>query len=282
MAKLIPDPRIALPLGATSLGATAVGAARTAASSAAGIAANPGAAAGRVAQMVKSTAAARISNMVAQKLSPTSIKRIQQLLQLNDFVSGLAGGDDITSIEQPLLGGVTLTQARQLYEQLRDAQLARKNLFFIRVVDYNPPPLEYAEGSYFTSLFNLFAVDVSYSPGTLSGEKIPLGSAVMDRISGVESIELNITTMDDSRGSLKRWFDAKVAQAAHADGTFGLPCETWVDIECYHATPQARDDAYKINVRMRPQNTSHDLSRRDQGLSEVVMTFTQADTFIRP
>jgi hypothetical protein len=177
---------------------------------------------------------------------------------------------------------MTLAQARETYEQLRDAQLARKNLFFIRVVDYNPPPIEYSDGALFTSLFNLFAVDVSYSPSTVTSEKIQLGAAVMDRITGVDPVELSVTTMDDSRGSLKRWFDAKVDQAAHSDGTFGLPCESWVDIECYHATPQAREDAYKIAVRMRPQNVQHDLSRRDNALSEVTMTFTQADTFIRP
>jgi hypothetical protein len=70
----------------------------------------------------------------------------------------------------------------------------------------------------------------------------------MDKLTGIEPTELSITTMDDSRGSLKRWFDAKVEQAAHSDGTFGLPSEYWVDIECYHATPEAREDAYKLSA----------------------------------
>jgi hypothetical protein len=276
MALLTPDPR------STILGATGAQALGKAAAGAAGFASNPAAALGRTVGMVKSTAAARISNMVAQKLSPTSIRRIQQLLQLTDFAAGLGGEGDIQDIEQPLLGGMTLRDARETYEQLRDAQLARRNLFYIRVIDYNPPPVEYADGAYFTSLFNLFAVDVSYAPSTLTGEKVPLGSQSLDRLTGSEAVDLSITTMDDSRGSLKRWFDGKVAQAAHSDGTFGLPSEYWVDIECYHATPQAREDAYKINLRMRPQNTQHDLSRRDQAMSEVVMTFTQADTFLKP
>lgn len=279
MALLTPDP---LSLASTALGGTAVGAARKAMSGAAALAGNPAAAAGRLVDMAKSTAAARISNMVAQKLSPTSVQRIQQLLQLNSFVTGLMGGDDISSVEQPLLGGMTLNQARETYEQLRDAQLARKNLFFIRVVDYNPPPIEYADGFYFTSLFNLFAIDVSYSPSSLASEKIQLGSAVMDRITGSEATELSVTTMDDSRGSLKRWFDAKKEQAAHTDGTFGLPWQSWVDIECYHATPQAREDAYKINLRMRPQSIQHDLSRRDNAMSELAMQFSQVDSFILP
>jgi hypothetical protein len=46
---------------------------------------------------------------------------------------------------------MTLRKAREIYEQTRDAQLARKNLFFVRVIDYNPPPVEYGEGFYFTS-----------------------------------------------------------------------------------------------------------------------------------
>jgi hypothetical protein len=123
----------------------------------------------RAVETLKTTAAARIASAVAQKLSPLSIKRIQQLLQFKDFVSGILGLDDISDTEQPLLGGVTLAEARNIYSQLAEAQLARKNLFFIRIVDYNPPPVEYAEGSYFTSLFNLFAVDVSYSPVGAAG-----------------------------------------------------------------------------------------------------------------
>lgn len=236
----------------------------------------------RALETLKTTAAARVANAVTQKLSTTTIRRIQQLLQLENFVGGLLGLDDNMSVEQPLLGGMTLAQAREIHEQLRDAQLTRKNLFFIRVIDHNPPPVEYAEGAFFSSLFNLFAVDVSYASATLTGDKIQLGSAAMDRITGREAVDLTITTMDDSRGSLKRWFDAKTEQAAHSDGTFGLPSEYWVDIECYHATPLAREDAYKVHMRMRPQSVQHDLSRRDQALGEVVMAFTQADTFIKP
>lgn len=236
----------------------------------------------RAVETLKVTAAARIARTVAQKMSPTTIRRVQQLLQLNDFTQGLLGADDITHTEQPLLGGMTLAQAREVYEQMRDAQLARKNLFFIRVIDYNPPPVAYATGSYFTSLFNLFAVDVSYAPSTLQGEKVQLGSATMDRLTGAEATEMTITTMDDSRGSLKRWFEAKAEQAAHRDGTFGLPSEYWLDIECYHATPQAREDAYKVNMRMRAQSIQHELSRRDQAMGEIVMAFTQSDSFIRP
>ncbi|MCA0214684.1 MAG: hypothetical protein LCH79_16090 [Proteobacteria bacterium] len=229
---------------------------------------------------LRTTAAARIARAVAQKIPSSSVRKIQQLLQVRDFAKGLLGG--AAEVAQPLLGGMTLAQARDTYQQLASAQLARKNLFFIQIVDYNPPPVEYAPGSYFTSLFNLFALDVSYSASTLVGEKIPLGAAMLDRLTGKEAIELNITTMDDSRGSLKRWFAAKVEQAAHGDGTFGLPSESWIDVEIYHATPMAREDAYKQHVRMRPQSIQHEASRREQSLGELAMTFTEVDTFIRP
>lgn len=235
----------------------------------------------RVGATLKVTAAARAARAVAQKLAPPSIRKIQQLLQFGNFASDLFGGGQ-ENAPQPLLGGVTLAEAREIYAQMGEAQLARKNLFFVRVIDHNPPPVEYGDGMFFTSLFNLFAVDVSYSPSTLTGEKIPLGSATMDRLTGLEAVDLNITTMDDSRGSLKRWFEAKVEQAARRDGTFGLPSEYWLDIECYHATPTANESAYKIHRRMRCQSTQHDLSRRDQALGEVTMTFTEFDTFIRP
>lgn len=236
----------------------------------------------RALDTLKVTAAARIARTVAQKASPATIKKVQQLLQFKDFASGLLGLNETGDVEQPLLGGLTLREAQEMYSQLAAAQLARKNLFFVRVIDYNPPPVEYAPGSYFTSLFNLFALDVSYGPSTLTGEKVPLGSAVMDKLTGAEAVELSITTMDDSRGSLKRWFDAKAAQAAHPDGTFGLPSEYWLDFEIYHATPKADENAYKQLIRMRPVSAQHELSRRDQGLGEVQMTFTQFHTFIKP
>lgn len=227
------------------------------------------------------TAGAIVARAVAQQLSSTQVRKIQQLLQLGDFVGGLLGLSEATEgIAQPLLGGLTLANARDTYTQLRDAQLARKNLWFIRVTDHNPPSLPHLDGAPAASYFNLFATDVSYPRSTLTGEKVAIGSAMMDRIAGTEAIELAVSTMDDSKGTLKHWFDAKYAQAAQADGTFGVPADYWVDIEVFHASPFDNAQAYRLNARMRTNGIQHELSRREQAMQEIQMTFSQVDTFI--
>lgn len=219
------------------------------------------------------TAGYRAANLVASRLSAGAVKKIQQLFQAGNFIDGLLGlSGNTEDAAQPLLGGLSLAEARAIHDELRAAQLARKNLFAINISDANPPGGGAAN-------FNLFAIDASYSPCTLTGEKISIGSASMDKLTGSEAAELSITTMDDSVGTLKRWFDAKHAQAAHPDGTFGLPNDYLVSIEIFHATPTANANAYRFNAMMRTVAITHELSRREQAMQELQMTFTQFDTF---
>jgi hypothetical protein len=285
----------------------------------------------RFAETLQKTAGARIAREVNQRLSPTAIKRIQQITQLSDFVGGVLGSD-FDAQPQPLLGGYSMQDARSIYAQLNDANLARKNLFFIEVTDGNAPPLAYvsrppnatpagsrvgevvdtarrainggigglinrgvaagfglagaASGSSATpvgsTLFNLFATSVSYAPSTMMGEKVPFGSATSDRLIGTEATELSLTTMDDEVGTLKRWFDGKFGQAAHTDGTFGVPGDYLVDIAIYHAVAKRDDRAYRFHAKMRPQAIQHELSRSEQAMQELTMTFSQFDSFMTP
>lgn len=277
------------------------------------------------------SAGAIVAQKVAQQFSPKTVRDIQRILQFSDFLQGALGlGQDVESLPQPLLGGITLSKAREIYSQLNDVRLARKNLFYIEVEDPNPPALNLvprsavpspvgsplgtalstfraatsgglgglitsaikgafpAGGSAASSdpnvshLFNLFSTNVSYTPDTMTGERIHFGAASMDKLMGTEPTELQITTMDDEVGTLKRWFAGKFAQAAHTDGTFGLPNEYCVTFTVYHAVPQADPGAYKSMIRMRPQSIQHEMSRSDQAMSEVQMTFTQFDTFAAP
>lgn len=137
-------------------------------------------------------------------------------------------------------------------------------------------------GSIAVSSFDMLALDVSYGTSII-GDHTQIGSAFIDKPTGRAPTELSITTMDDEAGTLKRWFDSKGEQIAHSDGTFGLPAEYLVTFEIVHAVPsdevpnQVR--AYRKIMRMRAASAQIDLSRREQAVSELQMTFTQYDNF---
>jgi len=246
---------------------------------------------------VAKSAGARIAKSVLQRVSPRVVQDVQRLVQLSDtlFGGGTVSAGMIDSLigqfvsreghPTPLLGGMSPEEALEVMRQMRNAKLARKNLFYIRMEDLSPPEISYdaLNGAIACSSFDMFALDVSYGPATLSGEKVSIGSGFMDKLTGSEATDMSITTMDDERGTLKRWFDGKAAQAAHSDGTFGLPRDYCVNIEVVHAVPspdvRGSDLAYRASFTMRPVNIQHDLSRRDQAMQELAMTFTQFDSF---
>ena len=243
----------------------------------------------RFIQTVETTAAYKAAQAVAQRMSPAVVQDVQRLLQLGNFVSGVFGlGGDFSKKKMPLMGGMSPADARHYMQQIRDARPARKNLFYIRVTDPNPPDIGYKfpKGTSAAAMFDLFAIEVTYSQWTIQGEKVAIGSVAMDKPITSESIDLTITAMDDEAGTLKRWFEGKCAQLAHPDGTFGLPSEYWVDIEVVHAVASpdvaVNKPPYKVLYRMRPVSVSHDLSHRDQAIEERQFTFTQFDTFQQP
>lgn len=253
-----------------------------------------------IARAATQTAGARIAKSVLQHTSPRVIQNAQRLVQISDMAENLFGGGRIDAgmldsmIGQilpregdptPLLGGMSAVEALEVMREIRKAKLTRKNLFYIRIEDLTPPAISYdfLNGAMACTSFDLFAVDVSYSQCTLTGEKIALGSGFMDKLTGSEAVDLTITTMDDERGTLKRWFEGKVAQAAHPDGTFGLPRDYCVNFEIVHAVPspdvRGSDLAYRSNFTMRPVAMPLDLSRRDQAMQELQLSFSQFDSF---
>lgn len=241
------------------------------------------------------------------------------------------GVGDIRDTPTPLLGGLTLRQAQAIYEQASSARVAKKNLFFIRIHDANPPgivlqqaprrpsgalagliesrigPAVGAVAAGLTSAasavgmpvtvtgadnmvgdiapptLDLLAMDVSYSEAVL-GDHTQLAATFIDRVNGRQPVEMTITTMDDERGSLKRWFEAKLAQVARRDGTSGVPAEYTFQVEVVHAIPSDQVNdwhlAYSSKHGMRVTSMQHDLSRRDQAVAEVQMVFAQVDPFM--
>lgn len=189
-------------------------------------------------------------------------------------MSGVASQAAYWGAPTPLFGGISPTEARRIYDQIRGQKLAKKNLWLIEVdsgIDGDK-----------SQQFNMFATDVEYAPLTISGEKHKIGSASVDAVRSAEPIELRLTTMDDQSGFVKRWFEKHCAAVAAPDGTVGVPGDYAVRIKVVHAfiTKESNKGGYQNIGLFRPANMELSLSRREDGLQEVQLTFTQMDTFM--
>ena len=232
------------------------------------------------------SAGERAAIRAVQRNLPQVVYDAQRLVNNSAILSTLFGlsGVSIRDVPTPLLGHMTLEQAEATHDRLAQVLLARKNLWYIRVSDLNPPATSPGmPGEAPLGMLDMLAVDVSYSPFTLKGDKVDIGSAVTDRLNGTEAVDLTLTVFDDEAGTIKRWFGGKCNQAANSDGTFGLPIEYCVDIEIVHAIgspdAQIKGMPYKSFLYMRPQSMQFDLSRRDQAMQEVQLAFTEFETF---
>lgn len=173
----------------------------------------------------------------------------------------------------PLFGGITPMQARAIYAASRAETFARKNLWLLEVSN----AAGVTEGK-----FNLFATEVEYAPSTLTGEKRRVGAAVVDAVTGGEAVELRIVTMDDASGTLKQWFAQQCALVEHPDGTVGVPADYQVGIRILHGVVSATQRvAYEDKGLFRPASIEYALSRREDGMQELQMSFTQLDTFMK-
>lgn len=336
-----------------------------------------------IGETLATSAIGRAAQAIGQAMSPKMVQDVQgvlgkvrmagQFLGLKTGISaidgllGLAGGSQESGT--PLLGGLSLSQAKKLAEQQRAARVARKNLFFIRITDENVPQGVYADKPVSNSLgmsrigagigetisgmvgsvasvgvakigqslgglagaaaylgssqiggaigkmagsavssavgkvlgggvslpansvgqiavnsFDMLAMDVSYSDGVTSDQQM-IGGTFIDKVTGAAPVEFQITTMDDEAGSIKRWFEGKLMQIRHRDGTMGLPAEYVFTVEIVHAiaSPDVPNEhlAYRKISRVRASTMQVDLSRRDQALSEIQLTFAEFDPYMR-
>lgn len=198
---------------------------------------------------------------------------------LNNLLPGMGGVASQTKFwggPTPLFGGISPTEAKRIYDEMRGQRLSKKNLWLIEVSSR-------LQGDA-SQRFNLFATEVEYEPFVLAGEKRRVGGAVVDSVQGAEPVELRLTTMDDQAGSLKKWFAAHHGTAAARDGTVGVPDAYAITIKVVHSfiTRDSNRGGYEDIGLFRPVNLSLSLSRREDGLQEVQMTFSQLDTFMRP
>lgn len=170
---------------------------------------------------------------------------------------------------------------RRAFQESAMIEKAWKNLYFVKIEEFKRSQ----ESPGGADGFNTFVIDVSFAPSTMPGEAVQIGSGNMDSLMSAERVELRMTVFDDARGSVKRWFLAKCDQATHIDGTFGLPVEYLVTIDLTHMAtlgPGQPDERLRHKLMMRPSNMEIELSRRDNGLEELQLSFTQFDTFVVP
>jgi hypothetical protein len=198
------------------------------------------------------------------------------LLQHFPHLSGLASSMAFNLTPNRLFGGITPLEARKIFDQSRGEECATKKLFLIEIAGFNGA-IDAGEVK-----FNLFATDVSYAPYTITGDTQKVGSATANLVTGSEPVELSITTLDDIAGTLKKWFERRASLTVHPDGTVGLPAEYLIKIRIVHSfvTSETAAGGHGVAGYYRPANLQLGLSRRDDALEELQMTFSQFDTFV--
>jgi hypothetical protein len=254
-----------------------------------------------------------IANAVMQEVSPVVSSAAKSLLSGNGggsssaqaIKASLAG---LSNEKLALMGGISLARAKEIMLQSAGTSYAKKNLFYVSVANVSPLSLPFETVSALTSGdffsvdtlanmasmavsylnwgsfdFNLFATEVSYSPVTLNGSTMHAGGAAFNILESREPVEMRITTLDDSVGSLKNWFRKKSNVMVLPGGALGLPISYLLKIRVTHSfiedDADGAGDAYYDEFIMRPVSLDTDLSRREDGLQELHMTFTQFDNF---
>ncbi len=173
----------------------------------------------------------------------------------------------------PLFGNISAKEARNIFMDVMATKFAKKNLYFLEVSS----PISGQENK-----FNLFAIDVEYTPFQVEGDKLKVGGATIDTVTGNAPAELTITTLDDEAGSLKLWFARHFAAAVSKNGTVSEPGKYAIKIKINHHYIDGSHLGYTDIGLFRPESLSVSLSRRDDNLEELQMSFSQLDTFITP
>lgn len=161
------------------------------------------------------------------------------------------------------------------YREFIALSRVRKNHFIVQVTSK-------LSGDFSESL-NLFVTDIDLNPMNIAGEKHRVGAAFVDTPTGAEATEIRMTTMDDHAGTIKSWFEAHCANVAASDGTFGVPANYAVTIKVLHGVVDGDDvtHAFVNKGLYRAASYEVQLSRREQAMQEITLTFSQIDSFMR-
>lgn len=221
------------------------------------------------------TAGRMAGDILAGDIQGAGMRALQSGL-LDKYIPGMGGVASQVAYwgrPTPLFGGLTPEEARRMSEESIRTPRERKNIFMIEVSSR-------LQGDV-SGVFNLMTMDVDYAPFTITGDKLRIGGATSDTVTGGEPVEMRITALDDKLGTVKRWFEAHQAAVVAQDGTVGLPAQYAITIKIVHSflTRDSGRGGYEDIGVFRAQNLDCSLSRREDALSELQMTFTQLDTF---
>lgn len=182
--------------------------------------------------------------------------------------------DVLLNIPNAATANLSIKEAEKLLAEQQFTKFAHKNLFLVEVSS--------ALKGDFSKTFNAFCTAFDYNPTSLTGDKQKVGSAFFDLLNAREAIELNVTMLDDSKGTIRRWWDDHVKAAAPSDGSVGLPGRYAIKFKILHAfiTRKSNKGGFEEKFLFRPSTLQESLIRGEDGLKELPMTFTQLDTFM--
>lgn len=175
-----------------------------------------------------------------------------------------------------LAGGLTMEEARKLFQEFAATDFQRSNLWFVSVEDLNP------NGRPDVNL-NLFAQSVEYEPVTITSSAHQVGSAAFRAGHATELVEIQISTFDDTAGTLKKWFEARANAMANPDGTFGLPIDYLMRLRIEHAFI-SQEVAGKVSpfvheYIVQAAGCSVSLNRGENALAALNITLVEHDSF---
>lgn len=144
----------------------------------------------------------------------------------------------------------------------------------------NPLGFLEANGGGTTSKFNMLASGVSYTPFSIESDSFAIGSALADGFRSSAKSEISITTLDNEKGDIKRWFKEKASRIIHKDGTVGVLTDGLVEITILHAFASDDLGGFKETIVCRPVSTDYEFQRMENAPQEFTMRFEQTDTWL--
>jgi hypothetical protein len=179
-----------------------------------------------------------------------------------------------------LAGLINLKETKDVFLKSRAIDLSYKNLWNVSFSSIRAFEQYQSKIDKTRDLINMLAIDVSFSPQTISGEETPMGASVIDGVSGSGRTDIAMTVMDDAKGTIKDWFEARCAKMAKSDGTFGLPRDYLVQLDITHTNALKKGmPVKKYTYVVRPVALEVSLSRGESAVETLQLSFTQFDTF---
>lgn len=243
----------------------------------------------------------------------TGVGAFNQATGLMDNVKGLIGAaksflaDPYQVVPNPLLGGYSRKETQKMAQLAMSKAYAKNNLFLVRLIDPNFPtrskelksfPSDFEADA--QSKFDLLAMSVSYNPVAITGDAVKLGMLQGDSIQQSERVEIRMTFLDFSNGTIKRYLIAKKNRMVNKDGTANTPSSYLILLTIHHLDQTigttkigkktigffdeekllkgSQEQSYLVRV----SSLDIDLNKREDSLQELQVTFTQIDQFMLP